>query len=99
MKYPCLGFIEPGTFEGMTEEELHALLDECFECNDRLRANRHAAEVHSKASGNRGHAVLKNGKLATTDGWKPRNSFATQLKSQHPGMKRGMLETRPVAET
>jgi hypothetical protein len=31
MKYICLGYIEPGTFEGMTEDERNAALDECFE--------------------------------------------------------------------
>ena len=41
MKYICLGYIKPGTFEGMTEDERHAVLDECFEHNDHLRANGH----------------------------------------------------------
>jgi len=41
MKYICLGYIEPGKFEGMTEGERHATFDECFEYNDHLRANRH----------------------------------------------------------
>jgi hypothetical protein len=41
MKYICLGYIEPGKFEGMTEDEQHAMLDECFEYNDHLRANGH----------------------------------------------------------
>jgi len=34
MKYICLGYIEPGKFEGMTEDERHATFDECFEYND-----------------------------------------------------------------
>jgi hypothetical protein len=46
MKYICLGYIEPGKFEGMTEDERHATFDECFEYNDHLRANGHlVAEV------------------------------------------------------
>jgi hypothetical protein len=28
MKYICLGYLEPGKFEGMTEGERHAVLDE-----------------------------------------------------------------------
>jgi hypothetical protein len=36
MKYICLGYIEPGTFEGMTDRERDAVLDECFEHNDHL---------------------------------------------------------------
>jgi len=46
MKYICLGYLEPGRFEGMAEAERHAVLDECFEHNDHLRANGHlVAEV------------------------------------------------------
>jgi YCII-related domain len=30
MKYICLGCIEPGKFEGMTEGERNAVFDECF---------------------------------------------------------------------
>jgi len=39
MKYICLGYLEPGKFEGMTEDERQATFDECFEYNDHLRAN------------------------------------------------------------
>ena len=39
MKYICLGYIEPGKFEKMSESERNAMLDECFEYNDHLRAN------------------------------------------------------------
>jgi hypothetical protein len=46
MKYICLGYIEPGTFEVMTEDERHATFDDCFEYNDHLHANGHVvAEV------------------------------------------------------
>jgi len=30
MKYICLGYLEPGKFEGMTEDERHATLDDCL---------------------------------------------------------------------
>jgi hypothetical protein len=43
MKYICLGYIEPGKFEGMTEGEQHAMLDECFDYDDHLRVNGHFA--------------------------------------------------------
>ncbi|MFZ1006797.1 MAG: hypothetical protein WAN65_08175 [Candidatus Sulfotelmatobacter sp.] len=46
MKYICLGYLEPGKFEGMTEDERRATFDDCFEYNDHLRANGHlVAEV------------------------------------------------------
>ena len=30
MKYICLGYLEPGKFEGMTEDERQATFDDCF---------------------------------------------------------------------
>jgi len=50
MKYICLGYIEPGKIDGMSEDERHAMFDECFEYNDHLRANGHlVAEVPLQA--------------------------------------------------
>jgi len=41
MKYICLGYIEPGKFENMSESERNTVLDECFSYNDELRKNGH----------------------------------------------------------
>ena|ERR1700724_1025007 len=41
MKYICLAYLEPGRFEGMIEDERHAVLDECSEHVGHLRANGH----------------------------------------------------------
>ena len=69
MKYICLGYIEPGKFEGMTEDERHAVLDECFEHNDHLRANGHVvAELPLQPPETALTLYWKNGKVATTDG-------------------------------
>jgi hypothetical protein len=71
MKYICLGYIEPGKFEGMTEEERNAVLDECFEHNDRLRTDGHlVAEVplHLHPPETALTLYWENGKVATTDG-------------------------------
>jgi hypothetical protein len=62
MKYICLGYIEPGTFEGMTEDERQAVLDECFEHNDHLRANGHLAEVPLRPPETAVTLYWKNGK-------------------------------------
>ena len=43
MKYICLGYIQPGKFENMSENEGHAMLNECFNYDDELRANGHFA--------------------------------------------------------
>ena len=114
MKYLCLGYIEPGKFEGMTADERHAVLDDCFEHNDHLRANGHlVAEVPLQPPQTAVTLYWKNGKVATTDGpyAETKEQFAgllileardlnhaIQLISQHPGMKLGTNEIRPVAD-
>ena len=101
MKYVCLGYIEPGKFEGMTDDERNAVLDECFEHNDHLRANGHlVAEVPLQPPETAVTLYWKNGKVATTDGpyaetkeqlggihiLEARDlNHAIQLLSQHPG--------------
>ena len=66
MKYICLGCIASGEFEGMTEDERHAVLDECFEHNDLLRANGHlVAEVPLQPPETALTLYWKNGKVAT----------------------------------
>jgi hypothetical protein len=69
MKYICLGYLKPGKFEGMTEDERQATFDECFEYNDHLRANGHlVAEVSLQPPETALTLQRKSGKVATTDG-------------------------------
>jgi hypothetical protein len=114
MKYICLGYMEPGKFENMSESERNTMLDECFEYNDHLRANGHvAAEVPLQPPETAVTLYWKNGKVATTDGpyaetkeqlgglliLEARDlNHAIHLISQHPGMKLGTNEIRPVAD-
>lgn len=114
MKYICLGYIEPGKFEGMTEDERHAILDECFEYNEHLRANGHVvAEVGLQPPETALTLYWKNDKVVTTDGpyaetkeqlggihiLEARDlNHAIQLISQHPGMKLGSIEIREIAD-
>ena len=112
MKYICLGYIEPGKFEGMTEDERQATLDECFEYNDHLRANGHlVAEVPLQPPETALTLYWKDGKVATTDGPYAETkeqlggiqileARAVQLTSQLPGFKYGLgpVEIRPVAD-
>jgi hypothetical protein len=106
MKYICLGYLAPGKFEGMTEDERNAVLDECFEHNDHLRANGHlVAEVPLQPPETALTLYWKNGKVATTDGpyaetkeqlggiqiLEARDlNHAVQLVSQLPGFKYGL---------
>ncbi len=69
MKYLCLGYIEPGKFEGMTEDERNRVFDECFEHNDHLRASGHlVAEVALQPPETAMTVHSRNGKVAATDG-------------------------------
>ena len=114
MKYICLGYIQPGKLENMTESQRHAMLDGCFEYDDRLRANGHfAAGEAPQPPETAPTPYWKNGKVALTDGpyaetkeqlggilvLEARDlNHAIQLISQHPGVKYGPFETRPAAD-
>jgi hypothetical protein len=85
-----------------------------FEYNDHLRANGHVvAEVPLQPPETALTLYWKNGKVATTDGpyaetkeqlggihiLEARDlNHVIQLISQHPGMKYGSIEIRPVAD-
>jgi hypothetical protein len=106
IKYICLGYIEPGKFESMTEAERRAVLDECFEHNDHLRANGHlVGEMALQPPETAVTLYWKNGKVATTDGpyaetkeqlgglsvLEARDlNHAIQLVSELPGFKYGL---------
>jgi hypothetical protein len=106
MKYICLGYLEPGTFEGMTEDKRNAVLDECFEHNDHLRASGHlVGEIGLQPPETAVTLYWKNGKVVTTDGpyaetkeqlgglsiLEARDlNHAIQLVSELPGFKCGL---------
>ena len=106
MKYICLGYIEPGKFEGMTEDERNAVFDECFEHNDHLRASGHlVGEIALQSPETAVTLYWKNGKVATTDGPYAETkeqlgglsiieardlNHAIQLVSELPGFKHGL---------
>jgi hypothetical protein len=106
MKYLCLGYLEPGKFEGMTEGERNATFDECFEYNDHLRASGHlVTEVALQPPETALTLYWKNGRVATIDGpyaetkeqlggiqiLEARDlNHAVQLVSQLPGLKCGL---------
>ncbi len=114
MKYICLGYIQPGKFENLTDNERHAMLDECFDYDDNLRANGHfAAGEALQPPGTAMTLYWKNGKVAATDGpyaetkeqiggilvLEARDlNHAVQLISKHPGVKYGPWEIRPAAD-
>jgi hypothetical protein len=114
MKYVCIGYIEPGKFENMTENERNAMVDNCFTYDDVLRRNGHFAG--GEALQPPGSAVtlrVRGGKVAVTDGpyaetkeqiggiliLEARDlNHAIQLMSKHPGVQAGPFEIRPAAD-
>lgn len=114
MKYICFGHIQPGKFENMTEIERQAMLDECFEYDDRLRADGHFAAGHALQGSSSARTLRwKDGKVLVTDGPYAETkeqvggilvleavdlNHAIQLISQHPGVKYGPWEVRPAAD-
>jgi hypothetical protein len=106
MKYICLGYSEPGKFEGMTKGQRNAVFDECFEHNDHLRANGHLVDQMALQAPETAVTLYwKNGKVATTDGPYAETkeqlggltilaardlNHAIQLVSHLPGFKHGL---------
>ena len=89
MKYICLGYLEPGKFENMSESERNTMLDECFSYNDELRKNGHlVAEEPLQPANTAVTLYWKNGKVAATDG-----PYA-ETKEQFGGIQ--MLEARDL---
>ncbi len=103
MRYICLGYLEPGKFEKMSETERNTMFDECFSYNDELRKNGHlVAEAPLQPPNTAVTVSLKNGQVAVTDGpyaetkeqlggiqvLEARDlNHAIQLISQSPGVK------------
>jgi hypothetical protein len=105
MKYICLGYLEPGKFESMSESERNSVLGECFSYNDELRKNGYlVAEEPLQPPSSAVTLDWKNGKVAVTDGpyaetkeqlggiqvLEARDlNHAIQLMSQSPGLRLG----------
>jgi hypothetical protein len=114
MKFVCLGYIEPGTFENLSEGDRNAMIDECFTYDDVLRKNGHFAGGEA-LQGPSAAATLhwKNGNVAVMDGPYAETKeqiggilileardlkHAIELISKHPGVKAGPFEIRPAAD-
>ena len=114
MKYVCLGYIEEGKWDSMSEGERNATMEECFAYDDFLRKNGHFAGGEA-LQGPRNAVTLRfqNGKVSVTDGPYAETkeqlggillleandlNHAIQLMSKHPGVRLGPFELRPAHE-
>lgn len=114
MKYVCLGYIEPGKFENMPDNERNAEIDACFGYDDVLRKNGHFAGGEGlQPPGSAVTLRLRGGKVSVTDGPYAETkeqlggilileandlNHAIQLMSKHPGVRMGPFEIRPAAD-
>ena len=114
MKYICLSYLGPTTWETMSEIERKGSMDEFFAYDAELRKNGHVIGGEGLQSA-RNAATLRfqNGKVAVTDGpyaetkeqlagffiLEARDlNHAIQLMSKHPVVRGGPIEIRPAAD-
>jgi hypothetical protein len=114
MKFVCLGYIEPGKFENMPENDRNTMVDRCFTYDDVLRKGGHfvgggVLQPSSSAKTLR----FQGGKVIVTDGPYAETKeqiggilileardidHAVGLMSKHPGVSAGPFEIRPAAD-
>ena len=114
MKFVCLGYMEAGKFEGMSESERNAFVDGCFAYDDVLRKNGHFAGGEGlQPAGTAVTLRFRGGKVTVTDGPFTETKeqiggilileandldHAIRLMSEHPGVRGGPFEIRPAAD-
>ena len=114
MKYICMGYMEAGKFEAMSENERNTFVDTCFTYDDVLRKNGHFASGEALQPASSAVTLrFQGGKVMVTDGPYAEtkeqiggilileaNDFnhAIQLMSKHPGVRAGPFEIRPAAD-
>lgn len=114
MKFICLGYIEPGKFENLTEAERNAAVDACFSYDDLLRKNGHFAGGEGLMPASMAVTLRhRDGKTSPTDGPYAETKEqiggilileaesmeqAVALMSKHPGVRMGPFEIRPAAD-
>lgn len=114
MKFVCLGYYDERLADAMSEEELAALMDACFEYDDELRKNGHFLAGEALEAARTAVTVRqKDGNVSTTDGpfaetkeilggiliLEARDhAHAVELMSKHPGTRMGPFEIRPAAD-
>jgi hypothetical protein len=106
--------MDPNKWNGLSETEINAFVDECFTYDDVLRQHGHFAGGDA-LQGPESAVTLRfqGGKVAVTDGPYAETkeqlggilileakdlNHAIQLMSKHPGVRNGPFEIRPAAD-
>lgn len=111
MKYICFGYLDLQTWEKKSPSEQNAMIDQCFAYDDVLRQTGHW--VGGEGLQGATTLSYQDGKVTVTDGpyaetkellgglliLEARDlNHAIQLISNHPGIKMGRWEIRPVQD-
>jgi hypothetical protein len=115
MKFICLGYADPKTWETLPEQELNAMMEECFAYDDELRRGGHFIGGEALQGANTAVTLrFADGDVNVTDGpyaetkeqlggillLEARDlNHAIALMSRHPGVRVGPFEIRPADET
>ena len=114
MKYICFGYLDVKNWETKSESERNAMIDDCFTYDDVLKKNGHWVSGEGLQGPESASTLrYQNGKVSVTDGPYAETkellgglliieardlNQAIQLISNHPGVKMGCWEIRPVED-
>lgn len=113
MKYVCFAYFDDEAWTAMSDSERHQFIDDCFAYDDELRKNGQVRGEALQTVRNSKTLRLQDGKVVITDGpyaetkeqiggffsFEARDmDEAVRLISNHPGLKAGSFEIRPVED-
>ena len=114
MQYLCLGYMEEGKWDALSDVEREAAMKECFAYDDVLKKNGHFVRGEALQSVRNATTLRwRNGKVAVTDGpfaetkeqlagfylIEARDlNDAIQVASKIPPAREGSIEVRPIRE-
>jgi len=114
MKYICFGYLDTQFWTGLSPEQQTAAIDACIAYDDELKKNGHWAGGEGLQGPDKAVVLRdQKGKVTITDGpftetkevlggllfLEARDlDHAIQLLSNHPGMKMGPWEIRPIED-
>ena len=114
MRYICFGYLDTKKWPTFSQSDQNAMIDECFAYDEVLKKNGHWVGGEGlQGPENSATLRYQNGKVSVTDGpyaetkellgglliLEARDlNQAIQLISNHPGMKMGPWEIRPVED-
>jgi hypothetical protein len=114
MKYVCFGYLDVKAWMSKSQSEQNAMIDACFEYDELLKKNGHWVGGEGLRGPDTAATLrYQNGKVSVTDGPYAETkellgglliieardlNHATQLISNHPGIRMGPWEIRPAED-